>query len=311
MSNKFHSGTKLICIGEAMLELSLDNAGNASTRFAGDTLNTAVYLQRLCGDFAKISYCTVVGDDALSERMVNFIESEHIDVSSIDRISDSTIGLYAITTDLEGERSFTYWRSESAAKSLFQTDGKTDFGILRQYEVVYLSAITLAILAAPVRLELLEYLTALRNKQAITLAFDSNYRPALWESQSIARSTIESFWKITDIALPSIDDEQALFDEQDEKSVLSRFKSYGITQGVLKRGAVGPIGLCSDAITLSKNELTAVHPVDTTAAGDSFNAGYLSAILKGSTQREALLAGHECAARVITHHGAIVPISDW
>ncbi len=314
---------RVLCIGEAMLELSfsqpdnqinteIDNQNESATvRYAGDTLNTAIYLQRLSNSDTTVSYCTAVGRDALSTRLVDFIKSENIDVSAIQTVDDRTIGLYAISTDANGERSFTYWRNESAAKTLFQQNNTTDFSALEDFDVIYLSAITVAILPATIRKALLDKLSFLRQDKNTLIAFDSNYRPALWESQSIARSTISSFWEITDIALPSIDDEQALFQDSDEQELLSRFKSYGIIQGALKRGDIGPLGLSEKASSLDASSLPVVNVVDTTAAGDSFNAGYLSAILNGATEIGALTAGHQCAARVISCRGAIIPAYQW
>ncbi len=308
---------KVLCIGEAMLELSLndhDNAvgtNNANVNFAGDTLNTAIYLRRLGNAGTHIAFCTVVGQDALSTRLIDFIRAENLIVDSIQRTSERTIGLYAINTDRQGERSFTYWRNQSAARLLFQSGNNLDFSVLENADVIYLSAITLAILPAEVRANLHKKLQALQEQNSIQFAFDSNYRPALWESQSVAQSSVASFWEITDIALPSIDDEMDLFGDKDEASVLKRFTSYGITQGALKRGAVGPVSLCGNSHTLPSEKLTAIDAVDTTAAGDSFNAGYLSALIQGATNTEALLAGHQCAARVIMHRGAIIPLADW
>ena len=328
MSSKNQNLQRVLCVGEAMLELSFNatpdkssdasakdnpknNNSSASVKYAGDTLNTAVYLQRLIGKDATVAYCTVVGQDPLSGRLIDFIKSENIDVTSIQQIDNRTIGLYAINTDNTGERSFTYWRNESAARTLFQKDGKADFSVLKNFDVIYMSAITIAILPARIRKALLEELTSLRNENRVKFAFDSNYRPALWESQSTARETIASYWSITDIALPSVDDEQALFADQNEQALISRLQSYGIEQGALKRGPIGPISLTEPEISLSTQELPTVDVVDTTAAGDSFNAGYLSAILSMASEKEALVAGHQCASRVITYQGAIIPPDEW
>ena len=46
---------------------------------------------------------------------------------------------------------------------------------------------------------------------------------------------------------------------------------------------------------------------DTTAAGDSFNAGYLAGRSRGLPAQEAALLGHRLAARVIGYRGAIIP----
>jgi 2-dehydro-3-deoxygluconokinase len=50
-----------------------------------------------------------------------------------------------------------------------------------------------------------------------------------------------------------------------------------------------------------------VTPIDTTGAGDSFNAAYLTARLAGHPPAEAARAGHLLAGTVIRHRGAIIP----
>ena len=300
---------KIVCIGEAMVELSLGNGDDISLGFAGDTLNTAIYLKRLFGNAAQVSCCTVLGGDPLSDRLVKFIESESIDTSTISRSEQRGVGIYSISTDANGERSFNYWRDSSAARTLF-TDG--DFSALDDFDVVYFSAITLAILPDEIRSRLLEKLATLRKESNTTVVFDSNYRPALWESKSSAKKIIDSAWSITDIALPSVDDELAIFEEANEAAVLTRFNSYDVASGALKRGAAGPLPLGKNTQDHANiNYPTIDKVVDSTAAGDSFNAGFLHTWLSESDHSAALLTGHNCAATVIGYAGAIVPIENW
>jgi 2-dehydro-3-deoxygluconokinase len=54
------------------------------------------------------------------------------------------------------------------------------------------------------------------------------------------------------------------------------------------------------------SDLTPDTPVDTTAAGDSFNAGYLAAMLQGAGCADAIRAGHALSRQVIRHRGALV-----
>ena len=304
---------KIGCIGEAMVELSLgtgnSNDNDISLGYAGDTLNTAIYLKRLFGNSAEVSYCTVLGNDPLSARLIKFIESESIDTNTISRSEQRGVGIYSISTDTKGERTFNYWRDNSAARTLFSNG---DFNALNSFDVVYFSAITLAILPDNVRLKLLEKLANLRAEKNTIVVFDSNYRPALWESQTAAKTIIDKAWSITDIALPSVDDEFAIFEEPNEATIVTRFNSYGVSTGALKRGAAGPLPLGSNTQDHANINYPSIEKVvDSTAAGDSFNAGFLYTWLSENDHSAALLTGHNCAATVIGYAGAIVPMESW
>lgn len=305
---------RIACIGEAMVELTgiAGNTGKVALGFAGDTLNTAIYLKRLLGADADVAYLSKLGHDTFSNRMTDFIASESIDTSYIQRSHDRLVGLYAIDTDAQGERTFSYWRSQSAARTLFQSDcGELNFAALRDFDVLYLSAITLAILPACAREGLLQALGS-RRRDGATIAFDSNYRPALWESRPIAQLAIADAWRCCDIALPSMDDEIALFGDSGEREVRARLHRCGINRGALKRGASGPSSLdpAIDSNQATCSDMT-VAVIDSTAAGDSFNAGYLSQALKGGSDSAAMQAGHQLAVRVIGYPGAIIPAAQW
>ncbi len=295
-----------------MIELSLSTDSSLSLGFAGDTLNTAIYLKRLMGKDAEVAYCTTLGNDPLSPKLTDFIESESISTAPIRYSLDKTVGLYAISTDSSGERTFSYWRSDSAARTLFNETGSPDFSRLEDFNTIYFSAITLAILPANVRTAFLDELDAIRRNKNTTIVFDSNYRPALWESEAVARETVARAWRITDIALPSVDDEIALFGDKNESAVLERLQQYGINNGALKRGETGPLSLNSNSGADPKTRYpAAIQVLDTTAAGDSFNGGYLSAALAGKSDSESLMSGHNCASMVVGFRGAIVPKDDW
>ena len=283
---------RVACIGEVMIEMSLDG-DVANLGVAGDTLNTAVYMKRSAPEL-DIDYITRLGTDPFSERIADFISSELIGTENIGVVPDAVPGLYAITLSESGERSFTYWRSASAARSLFDD---ADFGFLNDYDLIYLSGISMAILPHMVRLQLIDFLRDFPGK----VAFDSNYRPQLW-SQDNAQEVTSKLWSFCDIALPSIDDEMALFNETADQVEARCLGLPGV--GALKRGQRGPLAIGSD---VSQDYTTAPRVVDTTAAGDSFNGAYLAALLTGSSQAEALLFGHSVASIVIGERGAIIP----
>jgi len=295
--------TRVACVGECMVELSLPEGAPPRVGFAGDTLNTAVYLKRSAPGF-EVAYVTALGTDTLSERMIGFFRGEGLVTDLIERRPDRVPGLYAISTDAKGERSFTYWRDQAAARTLFAPPTRVAPEALAGFDLVYLSGITLAILPPPARDLLAGGLAAVRARGG-RVAFDGNYRPRLWPDPEAARAAMGRFWALADIGLPSVDDEMELWGDADAAAVRDRLVAAGVGQGTVKRGAEGPLPIGWDGRL--PDFPPAARVVDTTAAGDSFNGGYLAALLSGADPAASLRAGHDLAAKVIGHPGAIIP----
>ena len=287
-----------------MIELIAGDGNAVELNVAGDTYNTAAYLKRAAPDLS-VEYVTVLGRDRFSDRIVRDMEARGIGTTAVARHPNRMPGLYAIETDPAGERSFAYWRSSSAARTLFDADGRDPADVLAGHDLVLLSGISLAILSGAARDRLRSALDVFRENGGL-LAFDSNYRPHLWADIKLARAETERFWRCTDIALPSVDDEMALFGDADSAEVMARLRTWGISRGALKRGEAGPMDLGSEGHAL--NVPVARNVVDTTAAGDSFNAGYLAATATGRSSIQAMEAGHALALKVIGKRGAIVDI---
>ena len=287
--------SRLLSVGEVMGELRRSDEGFA-LGFAGDTYNAAVYARR-ADPSLPVGYVSAVGEDPLSQGLIEAAEDEGIDASRIRRDPARQIGLYSVSTDAAGERSFHYWRAQSAARAMF--DDGVPAGTFDGAEVVLLSGITLAILPPPARTALLDALAAAPAR----VAFDSNYRPALWDDAAAARDAFVAAFRVADIALPSLDDMAALWGD-DEATALRRLEAWGVAEGALKCGEGGPVGLDG---TRPEGCGPAERVVDTTAAGDSFDGAYLASRLAGLDTVSAMRAGHAMARVVVGHPGAIVP----
>ena len=298
---------QLLAIGEVMAEIRTDGVEGFALGFAGDSYNTAVYAAREIGAPGAVAYLTRVGDEPLSTAFVKQAADEGIDVGHVAVDPDRHIGIYSVSTDAHGERNFHYWRSESAARRLFAVGETAIF--MQDADIIYLSGITLAILTPAARHRLVEALIS-RRSAGSKIAFDSNYRPKLWETASAARRTIQAMWDITDIALPSVDDEMALFGDPTEMAVIDRFAGRHWDGIAIKRGMRGPVSPKLDP-EAHPDFPPAARVTDTTAAGDSFNGGYLAAFLAGKGEAERLAAGHALAVRVVDAPGAIIPRRDF
>jgi 2-dehydro-3-deoxygluconokinase len=300
---------RIACVGEAMIELSGLGTPDARVALAtaGDTYNTAVYLARaLPVANASVAYVSALGDDPFSDRILDDMVAEGIDTRAVPRLPDRLPGLYAIELDPGGERRFHYWRDASAARHMFDPGG-VPWETLAAFDVIYLSGITLAILPPEAR----ERLCALCHEMRASgrhVIFDSNYRPRLWRDVDTTRDAMRRMWAAVTIGLPSCDDEVALWGDSGPAAILDRLSQLGVPEIALKRGASGPLLHHADLPSRREGSYPpATTIVDTTAAGDSFNAGYIAARLFGADMTAAAEAGHALATRVIGHRGAILP----
>lgn len=295
-------------IGECMVELQQQPDAGMRQTFGGDTLNTAIYLRRICpSDSVRVDYLTAVGDDPLSHAMRALWRREGVGDSRVRILPDRLPGLYLIQTDPRGERTFLYWRGEAAARFCFDGPGADELlASLCDYHVLYLSGISLAILTAEGRQRLLAALQQ-AHQRGTRIVFDNNYRPRLWPDALHARSQYEAVLAMTDVALVTWEDDVAVFNFESPNHLFSHYTAMGVREVVLKRGASSCILHTQDGRMEVEPERIQ-HIVDTTAAGDSFSAAYLAGRLQGAGPQEAACWGHRLAGTVIQHRGAVIPM---
>lgn len=292
-------------IGECMIELSPRPGDLFALGFGGDTLNTAVYMARLG---TKVDYLTALGDCPFSDQMIATWQAEGVGTAEVRRLAGRVPGLYLIQTDPSGERRFSYWRDRAPARELFHlpdTDALLT-SIETAYDLVYLSGISLSLYGEDGRARLMQALDALRRRGG-RVAFDSNYRPRNWPDAATARDTMAELLRRSDIALVSADDERALWGDADTATTAKRIQALGVGEVVVKSAGDEAIVLVKGGKATSVTPERDIVAVDTTAAGDSFNAAYLAARLADAPPLDAARAGHRLAAAVIQHPGAVIP----
>jgi 2-dehydro-3-deoxygluconokinase len=321
---------RIVCIGEAMLELTRDSDG-WRLGYGGDTLNTAIHLARAGHD---VAYLTAIGCDPLSAGLKAEWAAEGIDPSLILDHATRSTGLYAISTDDMGERSFSYWRDTSAAREMFALPGiEAALAVAEQADLIVYSLITLAILPPEGREQLSALCKRVRARGG-KVAFDGNYRPRLWANAAEAREARDAGIACADIGLPTLEDELSLSETPNRHAELvsasmpqtsnsskveawtlkqvqgddggadrvnAHWTTLGCPETIVKLGAQG--ARLPDGTTLSPPEI--LQPVDTSGAGDAFNGGYLAARMDGASVEDAVLAGHRLAGWCVMRRGAI------
>lgn len=297
---------RIVSIGEVMIEMARGQDGRFSQACGGDTFNTAVYLARRG---LPVAYATALGDDIYSDRIVALAAAEGIATDLIMRVPGRLPGLYLIETDTKGERTFHYWRDNAPARELFELPdwGRVAESIIGA-RIVYFSGITLSIYSNQGLGRFLALLELAR-KAGTKVVFDGNYRPRAWKGDvQRTRTVFMEALKRVDIALPTYDDEALLWGDPSPDATIERLQAFGIGEIAIKNGpnsALVAAGGHKEFIPVPD----VVVPVDTTAAGDSFNAGYMAARLADENPGDAAIAGHRLASEVIRHRGAIMPRS--
>jgi 2-dehydro-3-deoxygluconokinase len=297
--------SRILSIGECMVELApTDTAGLWRQGIAGDTLNTAWYARASLPPDWTVDYATRLGRDRFSDDIADFLTANGIGTGHITRDDTRQPGLYAISLDANGERSFTYWRGQSAARHLAD-DPEPLARAIAGARLAFTSGITLAILPPAGRETLLRCLADGRGNGTL-IAFDPNIRPKLWEDMDNARHWITRLASIADIILPSFDDEAATFGDPTPEATRTRYRDGGAIEIVVKN-AGRPIHWADATAEGHVTDLSKADPVDTTGAGDSFNGAYLAARLLGQDIPRSITAAHAMALRVIAHRGALIP----
>jgi 2-dehydro-3-deoxygluconokinase len=296
--------TRVLCIGECMVELSHIDARTLQLGFAGDTYNTAVYLTRVAGELGldvEVGYLTGLGTDEYSAAMREEWRAESIADRSL-LVDDGLPGVYAIRTDQRGERHFSYWREQSAARRVFRG---TDFCREIAGDFVHLSGITLQLTTGASRAALLARLQELR-ATGTRVSFDTNYRPRGWPSPSDAMDAIDELCRVADIVLASRDDEVLLRGHGTPEELIAVLSELGAAEVVLRDGPRGAYVHSADG-TAHVAAQAVDRIVDTTAAGDAFAGAYLAARLGSENLEAAAALGNRVAATTIQHPGALTP----
>lgn len=300
-------------IGECMIELHKEG-GHLVQTFGGDTLNTAAYLSRMCGKDVHVEYVSAVGaSDTFSREMLDFWHDCGVNSSLSQKIAGKLPGLYAIDVDASGERHFQYWRSEAAVRGCFETpEAEKVLSRLSGFDAVHLSGISLAVLYPESRERLLSALERLA-EQGVSLSFDFNFRPHLW-GDNPEKNAAPHFRRLTRVCrwvfLSPEELRAAGYDccDCDDPGFMSALAELGAEEVIVKNGGKPCLVLNNRTGKARTVELGCMlEPRDTTAAGDSFTAGYLAAVHYGLSAEEAVHRAHRLASAVIMYPGAIIP----
>ena len=290
-------------IGEAMIEISNIKNSFYNQSFAGDTLNFCNYL-----DKKKLNafFLSAIGKSEINQSLLDFVKSKNISTKYIKKINQFEVGLYLIKNKDNGEKQFFYWRDESAAKQYFNNiDFLNLYKELKNFDYIYFSGITLSIIHISKLNNFIKLLKLLKSKK-IKIVFDFNIRPSRWNKKNL-NIFLDSVLKFVDICFLSGEDMNYWKNKNDIKSYEQIVRKYKLKHSIFRKNAKFTYVFLNKTRYVFKNKLLKTV-VDTSGAGDGFNAAYLSNFIVNNDPVLALKAGSSLGSKIVMKKGAIVDV---
>jgi sugar/nucleoside kinase (ribokinase family) len=227
----------------------------------------------------KVTFVSQVGRDSFGDFCVAKLKQLGVATGNVVRKPSEKTG---VTLALSGKRDRALITFPGAIASL--TADRVDDRLLKKHDHVHLTSYYLQKGLQPWFGEILQRAKAL----GLTTSFDPNSDPSdRWNSK------INSVLKYTDVLF--VNEREAIKLTKAKKAQAAlKMLCAKVPCVVVKRGAKGAIAIQADeAFTDSGFRVKAL---DTTGAGDSFDAGFLSAYLMKQPLAECLRFGNACGA---------------
>ena len=273
----------LLSYGEALIDL-LPMADQQFKPMAGGApANVAVAYAKLGG---KSYFAGALSTDAMGKRIEQQLSQFGVNDHYIKRVSNNT-ALVLVTLDNDGERSFQFYR-EQTADTCYSVD---------DFDAISWSDIDLVHFCSNTLTSELMYQTSCQGlgqakRSGSVISYDVNLRLSLWHQPDIdsglMNQRIESFYKIADIIKFSLE-ELSVLAKVSEQSV-ENYLAMTLAQGVkliLVTNAEQPIQVYGRNFK-TRYQPPVIKAVDTTAAGDSFIAGFLFSLSQQVTNKTDL-----------------------
>ncbi len=249
----------------------------------GSSSITAFNLSRLG---AKVGFVGIVGDDFLGRFCAERLRWAGVDVEHLRRVRGLRTGITIWITRGARREGATY---AGTIEMLKATDVPSDY--LARARHLHVGCYFLQTKLQPG----VPALFRRARKLGLTTSLDCNWDPAeQWDSG------IRAALKETDIFFPNEDEALRLSGYPDARSAAAELGKLARIV-VVKRGAEG--ALVHSPEGTFETPAVKVKVVETTGAGDSFNAGFLTRFVQGAPLAECARAGAKAGARAVTKIG--------
>jgi len=298
---------EVIAIGEILVDLVSTKPGPHMEApafekcFGGAPMNTIVGVSRLGVSAGAI---TAVGDDPFGQFLIGELERNKVDVSQVKvKKGRRTTITFVANEPMSGERTFLFyrkpWTGETADSTLESDD--IDPSYIAKANILHVSGFALS--QNPCRQAIFKAIKCAR-KTGVKVSFDPTLRVDVWDSIATLRRTYSRALRLSDIATFSKEEAEFIFGTSEAEEAARRALKYGIGIVGIKLGDEGSFIMREDGRTV-KAPAFRVKAIDTTGAGDGWNAGLLVGLCKGWDLEKCVTVANALGAMVVTKRGAI------
>ena len=271
----------------------LHEVSSFSAGIAGAEYNVAVGLRRLGHE---VSYLTRLGQDPFGKRIAAQMEKNGLDLSLVTYSQERATGFMLKAKNLQGDPDIFYFRKNSAASELDEAAiNRLD---MSGFRYLHLTGIFPALSEQTwsASLRLLER----ARENHLTVFFDPNLRPQLWQDKALMCRRINLLARKADYFFPGVGEGEILMGSRKAGEIARYYREQGVPCVVVKTGSQG-------ALAAVREEMLAVpgyrvdRVVDTVGAGDGFAAGFISAVAEGLPLAEAVLRANAVGSIQVMH----------
>lgn len=259
-----------------------------SRYLGGSSANMAVGLSRLG---AHVGMVSCLGTDSLSEFLIEFLRSQKVDTSHVQRAPGYLPSLCLTEVSPPDRFPQVFYRHDAVDTMLRVTEEDLSYVAARGMFITNGTS-----LCAPPSRES-TYLALERAKRAgCRVVFDVDYRPMSWPSASAAGQAVRLALPFIDVLIGNQPELQLVAGEEDLQRATEKLREQ-VPLLVSKLGEQGTrVWQNGESVFLPPYS---VEVVSTIGAGDGFASGFLYALLTGKPLAECLHYGNAAAAIVV------------
>lgn len=200
---------KFVTFGEIMLRLKSPSherffqSPSLEATFGGGEANVAVSLA-IMGK--KAQFVTSVPDNAIGEACIREVRKYGVDVSAINRVAGSRLGIYYLETGANQRASSVVYDRSSSALALSKAADYDFASIMKDAGWFHVTGITPAVSQGAADAALCAMKAA--KKAGATVSIDLNYRKKLWNYGKKAPEVMRELAKYADVVIANEEDIQ-------------------------------------------------------------------------------------------------------